>query len=285
MHLPNSVRANVNRVVIPRLRAPRPPARRPVPAHAHRTPPLLSTEVDDLEPAPWVRQQERVLPGDMRERERQHRAVHRHLRIVRRQRARAGLHLPREEEPGAVRAFVGRDELGFVRGEDELGEGAGRAVRWGGLVEVEVADGVRERDEAVLRVDGEAAAFMCRQYTDTDRGTLANNKHVLYTVDGSAVEHAEATPVAVECDRLGKLAFGRDRVAKRSDVRRLARVDGEQRDRVRTGLCHIFSTNEHACSRRGPTLTVASSLFLAETWTEPWEKSPSGPVLPFAVCP
>ena len=99
--------------------------------------------------------------------------------------------------------------------------------------------------------------------------TSANDKHALHAIDGSAVEHAKTAAIAVERYGLRELAFGRDWVAKRGDASGLARVDIEQRNRVRTGLCHTFSMNERDCSRRGPTLTVANSLFLAETWTEP----------------
>ena len=62
------------------------------------------------------------------------------------------------------------------------------------------------------------------------------NRNELDSCDGAAVEDAETISGVVECERHWELALGRDGIAEWGYIGRHFRVDGEQRNSVRTGL-------------------------------------------------
>lgn len=201
--------------------AERRPARRDLATDLVRRVRVRVLEVEDVEPDPGVGREHRVLAGDDRHAERQRAALARaHLVEVGGERAVGRVDVPDRVEAGLLRrALDGRDQLLAVLAEEHVrGRVRGPRGRRGHL------ELVREQAERVV---------------DRDGPELPVDLVAVHAVHAAAVEHAEAAAVLVERERDRELALGGDDVANRREVRRLVRVDAEQRDGVRAGLARL----------------------------------------------
>lgn len=153
---------------------------------------------------------------------------------------------------------------------------SGGSRSWCCLVQTERTEGIRDGDETSRLVNLVAS----RAIIELTKEELKVIRDAHDAIDCTAVQCAQTTTVAIESHRLRELALGRDRSSKELNVGRLAWVDGEKRDRVgaRLYVTYAKSAGEGQAESRGIfTLTVARTLFVMDTLTEPWENKPSGP--------
>lgn len=154
MHLRDGRGADVRQVEVARLLAEARPARRDLAVDRDRRTAVIVLEVEDVEPEPRVRREDRVLARDDRHRERQQPILRRRdvLEVGRERPVR--VHVPDREEAGRGRhALDGRDQLLAVLAEHDVARGAGGPCRGRRLVQAERAEGVRDRAQTGLLVN------------------------------------------------------------------------------------------------------------------------------------